>query len=261
MKRTWGIEQIKLSPFYFNSLSLKYALENLKEVDGKILEIGCGAGAFARSIKKIRPDLEISGLDIDVKLVNLAKQIDSGNYYMQGDAHSLTFKNNYFNAVIGFDVMEHLNSPSLAFKEIFRVLKNGGVFHFSIPLEGSNFTIHGWFLKLGVKPKEKYAGHIQQFKLKDIVKMLKISGFSGIKYKYNGHFIFQFVDFFYFFILSAFKLKPSHTIEGYVEVLPNNGLKYLLHGLKMLISFLCFYESKLLSNVPGQIGHFTAYKK
>ena len=48
----------------------------------------------------------------------------------------------------------------------------------------------------------------------------------------------------------------------------NNGLgcyklaaKYKTSESSSPISFLCFYESKLLSNVPGQIGHFTAYKK
>ncbi len=43
-----------------------------------------------------------------------------------GDAHHLPFKDEMFDAVVCFNVFEHLHNPTIAAKEIFRVLKPGG---------------------------------------------------------------------------------------------------------------------------------------
>jgi len=43
-----------------------------------------------------------------------------------GDAHELPFKDNVFEAVVAFNVFEHLREPTKAAHEIFRVLKPGG---------------------------------------------------------------------------------------------------------------------------------------
>lgn len=46
----------------------------------------------------------------------------------------LTFDNNSFDIFITQDVMEHVNNPKSAFKEIARVLKPGGLYIFTVPL-------------------------------------------------------------------------------------------------------------------------------
>ena len=261
MSKIWGLANISLSPSYFNSLRLKYALDLLKQINGKVLEVGCGAGAFTRAVKKYRPDLKITGSDIDSKSIKLAKKTDSINSYVQADINKLPFNSSSFDTVLAFDVIEHLKNPRQAFSEINRVLKKNGVFHASIPLEGNFFTLGGFFSKIGIKPKRDYAGHIQYFTTKDILTILQNAGFSNVRYDFSGHCIYQLIDFSYFFLLSVFGRRTSHTVEGYVEILSNRGLKYSLLTIKILFSFLCYIESRLLKNIPGQLGHFTAYKK
>ncbi|MDO8657158.1 MAG: class I SAM-dependent methyltransferase [Candidatus Levybacteria bacterium] len=260
MNRIWGIEKITLSPFYFNSLRLKYVLDALKNVNGKILEIGGGAGAFTRAIKRCRPDLEIICSDIDSNLIKLAKKMDNKNSYIQADAQKIPFENNYFEAVVAFDVIEHLQNPEKSFTEIIRVLKNKGVFHTSIPLEGNILTLHGLFLKIGIKPKEKYAGHIQHFTTKNIIGMLKNAGFLKIGYNFSGHIFYQLVDFSYFSLLSLLKKKNHHTVEGYVETLPKGVIRTLILVTKLFLSVIIYIESIFLKKMPGQIGHFSAHK-
>ena len=46
----------------------------------------------------------------------------------------LTFENSVFDVFITQDVFEHIYNPSLAFSEISRVLKNGGVHIFTVPI-------------------------------------------------------------------------------------------------------------------------------
>lgn len=261
LKREWGLETITLSPFYFNALRLKYVLRAINGIRGKVLELGCGAGAFVRAIKHYRPDLEFTGTDIDKFLVAQAKKMDKRNTYKVANAQKLTFNEESFNAVVAFDVIEHLKSPKSAFKEAFRVLKKKGVFHASIPLEGDPFTIPGLFIKLGFKPKVKYAGHIQNFNLEDIIAMLRKAGFRRISYLYSGHITYQVIDFLYFSLLSIFSIEPHHTIEGYVKVLKNHPMRLLLNFFKSVLSFASYSESRFFKNFPGQIGHFTAYKE
>ena len=43
--------------------------------NGKILELGCGTGALCRQVLKLRPDLSLTGVDINTYLLNGAIQI------------------------------------------------------------------------------------------------------------------------------------------------------------------------------------------
>lgn len=52
---------------------------------------------------------------------------------MIADAHSLPFKDESFSHVICTEVLEHLDSPFKALKEIFRVLTENGVVFLTIP--------------------------------------------------------------------------------------------------------------------------------
>lgn len=260
LNREWGFETITLSPFYFNALRLEYALRAISGIGGKVLELGCGAGAFVRAIKHYRPDLEFTGTDIDKFLVAQAKKMDKKNTYKVANAQKLTFNKESFNAVIAFDVIEHLKSPKSAFGEAFRVLKKRGVFHASIPLEADPFTIPGLFIKLGFRPKEIYAGHIQSFNSKDIINMLDEAGFKEISCVFSGHIMYQLMDFAYFSGLSIFAKKPSRTVEGYIENLKKGKTRNLLNTIISFFSFLSWSESRFLPFIPGQIGHFTAIK-
>lgn len=154
--KTWGLEKITLSPTYFNSLRLKYALEALLTVSGRVLEVGTGAGAFVRAIKDYRPDLEIVGSDIDISSVRRARKLDKGGKYDKADVHNLPYKDNSLDAVLAFDVIEHLDSPQKALNEIKRVLKRGGIVHAAIPLEANLATVHGLFLLFWCKAKRNF---------------------------------------------------------------------------------------------------------
>jgi SAM-dependent methyltransferase len=49
------------------------------------------------------------------------------------DLTKLSFKDNQFNVVISLEVLEHIPDYKTALKEIYRVLKSGGTFVFSVP--------------------------------------------------------------------------------------------------------------------------------
>ena len=51
------------------------------------------------------------------------------------DLMAMTFRDNTFDLIITSDVFEHIRKPYIAFKEVYRVLKPGGVHIFSIPVQ------------------------------------------------------------------------------------------------------------------------------
>jgi len=52
----------------------------------------------------------------------------------QEDARKLSFKNNVFDVVVCFNVLEHIYEYEVAVKEMFRVLKPGGLLFCKTPL-------------------------------------------------------------------------------------------------------------------------------
>ncbi len=65
------------------------------------------------------------------------KNVPAGQTDKQGirceDLQKLSFPDNFFDLIISQDVFEHIAEPDLAWKEILRVLKPGGLHIFSIP--------------------------------------------------------------------------------------------------------------------------------
>ena len=98
----------------------------------QVLELGCGTGIFTKEI--VKTNNKIIAIDISKDLLAKAKKkVCSKNVtFKLEDAQKTSFKNNYFDYVIGSSVFHHLN-VDLAIKEIKRILKPGGKFIFTEP--------------------------------------------------------------------------------------------------------------------------------
>ncbi|MGE5457135.1 MAG: class I SAM-dependent methyltransferase [Methanococcaceae archaeon] len=91
---------------------------NLDIIKGLVLDIGCGEQPY-KEILSTRAE-KIIGID-HVSIVSSMSQVD-----VAGEAMRLPFKGESFDAVVSFQVMEHLPEPLEFLKEIRRVLKTGG---------------------------------------------------------------------------------------------------------------------------------------
>jgi hypothetical protein len=56
------------------------------------------------------------------------------------DVMNMSFADASFDRILSFDVLEHVPDPAKAFREIYRVLDNGGVFLFSVPFSADSQT-------------------------------------------------------------------------------------------------------------------------
>ena len=110
----------------------KYFYENFKEhLDlgkGKeVLDIGCGLGVFPSFLSDA--GFKVTAVDYVPEMVQVAKKRmrDKPIQFRVADIYALPFPDNSFDYVTCFGVFQNLSEPSNALKEMFRVLKPGGV--------------------------------------------------------------------------------------------------------------------------------------
>lgn len=256
--KVWGGNKVRVSPTYLNARRLKYCLEDLADVRGKVLEIGCGAGGMAKALKAYRPDLDVYGCDISRQAIGVARERPEGVTFEVANVLDLPSENGPFVAVVMFDVLEHLEAPGEALDAIRRSVVPGGLFHLFVPCEGALFTLHGILAKLGWRAKERYGGHIQLLTEGEVKRMLEASGLRPEVRRWSGHFMNQLADVAYFSGLSIRGENLSTSVEGYLESAQPSASASILKMSKTTVAVASYYESELLRWLPGSGVHITA---
>lgn len=259
--KTWGGHQVGLSPRHLGALKLRYCLEDLSEIEGSVLEVGSGAGGMIKALRRYRPHLRTSGCDISRAAILSASDERSGVRFDVADVYSLPYRDSEFNAVVMFDVLEHLENPEKALIEVSRVVASGGLFHLYVPCEGEWHTVHGVLNLLGWRPKEQYGGHIQRFTAREVVSLLRHAGFEILRKRWSGHPIHQLVDASYFTALAIRGENVKTSVEGYLETARPGPLRSFIEAAKTLVAIASYLESAPLSWFPGLGIHATCRKR
>lgn len=120
----------RLSGFHHNFRRIEECSTLLRWLDPnpgeKILDVGCGDGFYTERIA--RKGAEATGIDIHKKAIMRARNRASGRklYFMEMNAEELDFPENYFDKVISFCVIEHLQNDEKTLQQIARLLRPGG---------------------------------------------------------------------------------------------------------------------------------------
>jgi ubiquinone/menaquinone biosynthesis C-methylase UbiE len=98
----------------------------------KILDVGCGPGLLSKELSVRFPEAKITGIDISRYSIKLAKKNCEGikniNFII-ADVHKLPFPDEYFDLVVCKDSFHQFSNPIKAIKEMYRVLKPGGIIY------------------------------------------------------------------------------------------------------------------------------------
>jgi len=104
------------------------------------LELGGGSGQHFQFLKDFNQNHFKMYITSDINLgsiQSIERNFDHNLEVIQIDAQELPFKNNSIDQIISTCVIGHLNDPEKALIEIQRVLKEGGICSFIVPLEPS----------------------------------------------------------------------------------------------------------------------------
>lgn len=130
----WGARTRAGQKRYDNKLALLLQLYDLSR-PVKILEIGCGDGEFTkRIVRNIGRNSRIIATDITPTVIKRAYASikDARVSFLVDNAESMRFGPQTFDIVCGISILHHINLMK-ALREIYRVLKKGGVIFFTEP--------------------------------------------------------------------------------------------------------------------------------
>jgi ubiquinone/menaquinone biosynthesis C-methylase UbiE len=107
----------KLMDGFFSALK-----KCLSEIEySRVYEAGCGEGKVSAFVSGLIPSLEIHGSDISEDCVRQAKDACPVGNFSVGSIYQLEVPSASFDLVIACEVLEHLEDPESALKELLRV--------------------------------------------------------------------------------------------------------------------------------------------
>lgn len=177
--------------------------------NAKILDIGCGRGFYERAIARVYPTAQVTGIDTNAQYLRIAR---SGAYgkanisFLRASGLRLPFACCSFDRIICSEVLEHVVDDDKLVKEMFRVVKPGGLALISVPharypflWDPLNWILqyvwnihvpsHIWWLA-GI-----WADHVRLYTMSRLQQLVKRQKFRVTHAWYGTHYAFPFVHF------------------------------------------------------------------
>ena len=254
--KRWGAAPLRPKPWFMNGLKLRYLLDDLTGVRGRVLDVGCGAGQVAKAVKRERPDLDVCGCDVSRSAIAAASASAAGVDFRLATAERLPFADGELDFVWIFDVLEHVDDPEQVLREVARVLKPGGGFHIVLPLEGQPRTLYR-LVGTGTrwKAKLRHGGHIQIFSADRFRGMAASCGLPVVKTRWSYHLMLQALDLLYFSWLDT-RGPVSGSVED-MSAARGGVAGAVMRGASKAVATTAWGEARLLRGLPGGCGHFT----
>jgi len=158
------------------------------KIQGRVLDVGCGDGFFTAKILQRFNLKNVYGLDISSKAVDLARLKHPEINFQQSALNHIPEETNSIDSITMIEVIEHLVDIEGTLKELFRVMKPGGILLIAT-------TDFNWLKQviIAIFFFEKYFyptnPHIRFFKKSTLADILSKNGFSIIKYAWNGDYL------------------------------------------------------------------------
>jgi 2-polyprenyl-3-methyl-5-hydroxy-6-metoxy-1,4-benzoquinol methylase len=112
------IQRFLLANFFKNLVKLTQA----KTVDS-ILDVGCGEGFTLNRLKENGIGKRLEGIEYLQTAIDLGREMYPSILIKKGTIYNLPYKTNSFDLVLCTEVLEHLEEPQKALKELVRVSK------------------------------------------------------------------------------------------------------------------------------------------
>ncbi len=154
----------------------KYFLKKIRPFgSGNLLEIGCGVGKFLFACRN--NGWQIHGIDISSKAVEMSKNLLPDADYQVGTVEESKWPKESFEAIICWEVIEHVNDPFIFVSKVKELLVNDAIFALSTPDWGN------WMIRQHTRRNYWPPYHNWFFCKKSINALLERAGLKVIKIK------------------------------------------------------------------------------
>lgn len=163
---------IKNNPMYEDKINK--VLDFLRNKSGRLLDVGFGNAYLESKLIKNNTILELFGIDISKVAVFSAREKLKGNF-QKASILKIPYEDHYFNYIVVLDVLEHLlpKETTFAYKELNRVLRNGGTLIVSVPINEG--------LEKRMKEGKNPNAHLKIYTQKSLCSELKLYGYKIFK--------------------------------------------------------------------------------
>lgn len=145
---------------------------HIKEHKGKLrlVDAGCGTGMM---LKELSSYGEVLGLDGSTNALSYCRKRGFSSILLTDLSDKLPLRSEVADVVTMLDVLEHLDRDEVVLKEIYRILKPGGIFVLTVPAYPIFWTY--W---------DEILGHKRRYRRSALVTKLKKAGFQVIRHSY-----------------------------------------------------------------------------
>lgn len=169
----WLKNRQPLFRLYLNKINKLYSRR------GRLLDIGCGKGFFLKLAES--NNWRVSGIDISSSAVKYGRE-KLGLNIEKCELKDARFPKDCFDVVTLFNVLDQLYNPADTLKEIYHIIKPGGL----ILLRVANIDFHLFVHRIynifrGSSSKEPTVFHLYMFSRLSLTRILEKEGFQNIK--------------------------------------------------------------------------------
>jgi SAM-dependent methyltransferase len=144
----------------------------------RILDVGCGTGLGGTELKRLLPEIEITGLDCDEGCI--AALPEDYDHAVFGRATAIPATDGTYCAVIAGELIDQVGPADAiaTLEEMYRVLRHGGVALLTTP--------HPDHLTLRRSEPDPEEGRLSLYRPRELGALLRDAGFSSVKFLGSG---------------------------------------------------------------------------
>lgn len=166
----------------------RYQIEAIGRIrPDRLIDIGCGPGAFLSLVETRFPEIQLSGLDLSEGMIRKAEERLSDDAILTvGDAESMPLESEQFQAVTCNMSIHHYPHPQDALNEMYRILRPGGFILLNdLDCIPAVRTAANWIF-----PRLP-GGDVRMYSREEIREMVLSAGFRKFSYRKISPFSFQ----------------------------------------------------------------------
>lgn len=174
---------------FLRSQVVRRRLENVAPISAtaKVLEVGSGAHGL---IFGFGPCLGVGIDPLAAEYKSLFPKFQNSSLTVAAAGERLPFEDAFFDVVLTDNVIDHAEEPLTIVDEMTRVLKQGGIFYFTVNIHHRFYDLaskaHGAWNALGLRLElSAFADHTVHLTESDISKYLHASGLDIIEERSN----------------------------------------------------------------------------